>query len=214
MSEGEEQAKRGERRGRTWIFPDIFDANLKPKDWKDDPELRAGVDWLLSCVPADEWKLRRFAALRRFNDAVSGKSADPSGKGRFFDDRDRCAWYFFLGQAVLDQPIIYDYMYGSRVIPILTTSGRNLELLKGVKGIEARVRRMVEPEKIRASALSRRAPSTDCNRRTADFHWPNAASRPADAQVWMPGDGSLQSQTLADVLGNRSCTLHLGRYPR
>lgn len=52
MSEGEEQAER-RAKGRTWISPDIFDANLKPKDWKDDPELRAGVDWLLSFVPAD-----------------------------------------------------------------------------------------------------------------------------------------------------------------
>lgn len=151
MSESEEQPEK-HAKGRTWISPDIFDADLKPKGWNDDPELRAGVDWLLSFVPADEWKSRRFAALRHFIDAVSGESADPSGKGRFFNDRDRFAWYLFLGQAVLDHPMIYDYMYGSRVIPVLTAIGRNLDLLKGVTGIEARVRRMVDPEKSQPNA--------------------------------------------------------------
>lgn len=151
MSEIEDQAEE-HAKGRTWISPDIFDANLRPKGWKDDPELRAGVDWLLSFVPEDEWKQRRFAALRHFIDAVSGESADPSGKGRFFNDRDRFAWYLFLGQAAFDHPMIYDYMYGSRVVPVLTAIGRNLELVKGVVGIEARVRRMVGPEKSQPNA--------------------------------------------------------------
>lgn len=151
MSESEDQAKENAK-GRTWISPDIFDANLKPEGWTECPELRAGVDWLLSFVPADEWKRRRFAALRHFVDAVSGWAADPAGKGRFFNERDRFAWYLFLGQAVLDHPIIYDYMYGSRVVPVLTAIGRNLELLKGVMGIEARVRRMAGPERSQPNA--------------------------------------------------------------
>ncbi len=33
------------------------------------------------------------------------------GKGRFFNDRDLFAWYLFLGQAVLDHPIISSYVY-------------------------------------------------------------------------------------------------------
>ena len=146
MSEIEDQAE-DHAKGRTWISPDIFEEVLKPEGWTDDPELRAGVNWLLSFLPADEWRKRRFAALRHFVDAVSGDSADPSGKGRFFNDRDRFAWYLFLGQAVLDHPMIYDYMYGSRIVPVITAIGRNLELLKGVKGIEARVRRLVGPER-------------------------------------------------------------------
>lgn len=144
MSEIDDQTADHEK-GRTWISPDIFEADLKLKGWPDDPELRAAVDWLLSFIPPEEWKQRRFAALRHFVDAASGSSPDPSGKGRFFDDRDRFAWYLFLGQAVLDHPVFYDYMYGSRVVPVFTAIGRNLELLRGVTGVEARVRRMVGP---------------------------------------------------------------------
>jgi hypothetical protein len=151
MSDIDDQAEEHVK-GRTWISPDIFESNLRPKGWKDDPELRAGVDWLLSFMPAHEWKRRRFSALRHFIDAVSGESADPSGKGRFFNDRDRFAWYLFLGKAVLDHPMIYDCMFGSRVIPVLTAIGRNLEMLKGVAGIEARVRRMAGPEKSQPNA--------------------------------------------------------------
>lgn len=103
MSEVEDQADEHSK-GRTWISPDIFDANLRPKGWKDDPELRAGVDWLLSFVPPDDWKRRRFATLRHFVDAVSGDSADPSGKGRFFNDRDRFAWHLFLGHHQAIRP--------------------------------------------------------------------------------------------------------------
>lgn len=130
-----------------WISPDIFDVDLKPAGWPDDPDLRKGVKWLLSFVKPDDWKKRRFAALQRFVDSVAGTAADPTGKGRFFDERDQFAWYLFLGQAFLDHPTIYDFIYGSRVVPVITAIGRDLELLKGVGGIASRVSRMVGPEK-------------------------------------------------------------------
>jgi hypothetical protein len=130
-----------------WISPNIFEVDLKPEGWPDDPDLRSGVDWLLTFVKPEDWKRRRFTALQHFVDSVAGSSHDPTGKGRFFDERDQFAWYLFLGQAFLDHPTIYDFMYGSRVVPVLTEIGRDLELLKGVRGIEARVRRMVGPEK-------------------------------------------------------------------
>lgn len=151
MSEIDDQAA-DHAKGRTWISPDIFEMDLKPQGWKDDPELRAAVNWLLSFVPPEEWQKRRFAALRHFVDAATGYSPDPSGKGKFFDDRDRFAWYLFLGQAILDHPRIYDHVYGSRVVPVLTAIGRNLELLKRVPGVDARVRRMVGPDKSQPNA--------------------------------------------------------------
>jgi hypothetical protein len=96
---------------------------------------------------SDEWKERRLAALQHFIDSATGRGTDPTGKGRFFDENDRFAWYLFLGQAYLDHPTIYDLTYGSRVVPILTSIGRGLDLMKSVGGVEARVRRMIGPEK-------------------------------------------------------------------
>jgi hypothetical protein len=135
-----------------WISPDIFDADLKPPEWPDDPELRRAVDWLLTFLKPEEWKRRRFAALQHFLNTATGSVRDPTGKGRFFSDRDQFAWYLFLGQAFLDHPTIYDFMYGARVVPILKAIGRNLDLLRAVVGVEARVRRMIGPEKSQPNA--------------------------------------------------------------
>lgn len=134
--------------GGIWISPDIFEADLRPPDWPDDPDVRRAVDWILAFLEPDDWKRRRFAALQNFVDAASGEvPTSLGGKGRFFDERDLFAWYLFLAQAFLDHPVIYDYTFGSRVLPIMASIGRNVELLRGVRGIEARVRRMIGGEK-------------------------------------------------------------------
>lgn len=130
------------------IAPDFFEVVQRPADWPDDPDLRRAVDWLLSFVPDDEWKRRRFAALEKFVNTASGeRRPEPDEKGRFFDEEDRFAWYLFLGQALLDHPMVYDFVFGARVVPVFRAIGRNLNVLRGVRGIEARVKRMTGPER-------------------------------------------------------------------
>jgi len=130
------------------ISADFFEVNLRPPGWPDDPDLRRAVEWFISFISADEWRSRRFAALERFLNAVTGNIAeDASGVGRFFSADDQFAWYLFLGQANLDHPTVYDFMFGSRVLPILRSIGRSLDLLKGVEGVGQRVQRMLGPER-------------------------------------------------------------------
>lgn len=130
------------------IAPDFFEVDLRPPGWPDDPDLRHAVDWFISFMSADEWRSRRFAALERFLNAATGNLAeDPSGVGRFFSADDQFAWYLFLGQANLDHPTIYDFMFGSRVLPILRSIGRSLDLLKEIEGIGQRVQRIVGAER-------------------------------------------------------------------
>lgn len=130
------------------IAPDFFEFNLRPPGWSDDPDVRRAVEWFLSFISADEWRSRRFASLERFLKAATGNLAeDTSDAGRFFAANDQFAWYLFLGQAYLDHPTIYDFMFGSRVLPILRSIGRSLDLLKGVEGVGQRVLRMVGAER-------------------------------------------------------------------
>ena len=56
------------KEGKVWISPDIFENDLRPEGWPDEPALRRAVDWLLSFVDPEEWKDRRFAALQHFID--------------------------------------------------------------------------------------------------------------------------------------------------
>lgn len=133
--------------GKVWISPDIFEHDLRPNGWQEDPDLRRAVDWLLGFMSPQDWRERRFAALQHFVDSVAGGGVNPIGKGRLFAEKDQFAWFLFLGQAFLEHPTIYDFIYGSRVVPILASIGKDLELVKSVGGVESRIRRMIGPEK-------------------------------------------------------------------
>lgn len=130
-----------------WISPDVFKFNLKPDEWVEDADLRRAVDWFISFLKAAEWEGRRFAAFTQFVEVATGERKEPVGKGRFFDEKDRFAWYLLLGENWLERPMLYDTAYGARVVPVLMAIGHNLEALKAVPGVEQRVQRMVIKEK-------------------------------------------------------------------
>jgi len=134
------------------ISPDVFEANLRPQHWVEDADLRRAVDWLSSFLKPAEWKARRFAAFTLFIESASGERKTDAGKGRFFDEKDRFAWYLLLGENWLERPELYDYVFGSRVIPVFIAIGQNLDALKAVAGVNERVRRMVTKEKAQPNA--------------------------------------------------------------
>lgn len=127
--------------------PDFFDPPAtRPDFWPDNPVLRRAVEWFKSFIPHDEWKQRRERAARRLYLSAMGRK-DESSDGRFFDKRDSFGWYLFLAEALLDHIGNYDYVFGSRVVPVLEAIGRDLDLLLQVGGIESRVRRMVAEDR-------------------------------------------------------------------
>lgn len=119
----------------------------RPDDWPDHPDLRRAVDWFKGFIPLAEWKARREAAAQRLYAAATGEIKDPSGKGRFFEKKDTFGWYLFLADAFLDHIWNYDYIYGSRVVPVIQAIGRDLPLLQKVNGVQERARKLVGPEK-------------------------------------------------------------------
>jgi len=68
-------------------------------------------------------------------------------KGRFFSESDTFGWYLFLCEALLDHIGNYDPIFGSRVVPIFISIGRQLDLIHDVGGIKARVLRLVGADK-------------------------------------------------------------------
>lgn len=125
--------------------PDFFDTPAaRPDDWVDDPDLRRAVDWFKSFIPRHEWIQRREQAARRLYLSALGINA---GDGRFFDVKDCFGWYLFLAEAQLDHIHNYDYVFGSRVIPIFQAIGRDLHLLQQVDGLAPRVQLMVDKKR-------------------------------------------------------------------
>lgn len=135
-----------ERIAKQLQFPaDFFDppAN-RPDDWQDDLNLRRAVDWFKNFIPRREWTQRRDQAARRLYLSALGINA---GDGRFFDVTDSFGWYLFLAEAYLDHIQNYDYVFGSRVIPVFQAIGRDLHLLEQVDGIIPRVQLIVDEKR-------------------------------------------------------------------
>lgn len=129
------------------IPEDFFDFDdARPADWPDNPEVRRAVEWFRGRLPAEDWRKRRLAAAQRLYELVLNGS-EPGSSGRFFEPRDSFAWYLFLAESYIDHIWNYDPVFGSRVVPVFASIGRNLELLNGVDGIDGRVNRMINAER-------------------------------------------------------------------
>ncbi len=111
------------------------------------PELKAAVQWFISLMPEGDWSARRLATAKWYYETLINQSGDPSGKGRFYNERDLIGWYLFLGEAFTDHPWNYELIFGCHVVPILAAIGRNLDLLKSVAGFTERCRRIVLGER-------------------------------------------------------------------
>ena len=137
---------RAARLARELAFPpDFFDPpDPRPHFWPDNPDLRRAVDWFKSFIPHQQWVQRREQAARRLYLGAMGVGDEG---GRFFDAKDSFGWYLFLSEALLDHIGNYDYVFGSRVVPVFQAIGRDLDLLLQVEGIETRVQRMVTKER-------------------------------------------------------------------
>jgi hypothetical protein len=116
------------------------------------PELRKGVQWFISQLSKGEWPIRRDAVAKRFYKSLIGECPDPTGKGRYFDDRDLFGWYLFLGEAFTDHPWNYEVFFGCHVIPILGAIGRNLEVLQEVEGFTDRAKAVATVERSQPNA--------------------------------------------------------------
>ncbi len=126
---------------------DFFDfEGERPEEWSDHPDVRAAVEWLRGRLPEAEWRERRLAAAQRLY-ALVIHGAEPGTSGRFFDPRDSFAWHLFLAEAYVDHIWNYDPMFGSRVVPVFAAIGRNLDLLREIVGVEARIDRMIQAER-------------------------------------------------------------------
>lgn len=128
--------------------PDMF--SLNPGEaplYGEFPDLKAGVTWFVDHIGAENWHSRREAIAKHFYQSLVGEASDPTGKGKYYTDDDVFAWHLFQGEAFTDHPWNYEVIFGARVIPVLAAIGRNLPLLQGIDGFEARAMRIAGSER-------------------------------------------------------------------
>lgn len=113
----------------------------------ESPDCKRAVGYFKSLISDEEWISRRAAVAKRFYQGLIGEDVDPSGKGKYFDDRDLFGWYLFLAEAFTDHPWNYEIIFGCRIIPIFVAIGINLDLLLKIDGFVERAARAIGSEK-------------------------------------------------------------------
>lgn len=111
------------------------------------PDSKKAVEYFKTFITADDWEARRAEVAKQFYRSLVGEAADPSGKGKYFDDRDLFGWYLFLAEAFTDHPWNYEIIYGCRIIPIFVAIGRSLDQLEKIDGFADRARRVITDAK-------------------------------------------------------------------
>lgn len=109
----------------------------------ESPNCKRAAHYFKSLIPPEEWMARRAAVAKQFYQGLIGEDVDPSGKGKYFDDRDLFGWYLFLAEAFTDHPWNYEIIFGCRVVPIFMSIGKDLDLLLKIEGFAERAARAI-----------------------------------------------------------------------
>jgi len=114
------------------------------QDWRDDDVLRV-TEWLRSFVPAKAME-QRLDAAKTF--LVNAKEQVASGgECSLYDPADTIAWYIFQAETFAIDRQLWVPEEMVRIVPLLTRLGKELDLLKTIEGMEARVERLMLSER-------------------------------------------------------------------
>lgn len=111
------------------------------KEHNPDPDVEAAFRWLLSYLPAGDWAARRAAVERHIEAMVTPRAAPPPGAEYHRlvgPEADQISWYLYLVETSQHEPRRTEVNQAARVLPIFKRLGSELDLLRTVKGIDAK----------------------------------------------------------------------------
>ncbi len=115
----------------------------------DIATLNAAREWLLGFVPPGEWKRRRTAIA----DAVERMTTDPASVDVLAFRDDSANWYLYLLDVFVRTPLEVEVHQAARILPVFAAIGRNLDLIRAIKGSTERVQRMLTTPRADADAV-------------------------------------------------------------
>lgn len=114
-----------------------------------DPDIEAAYEWLCSFLPPKELE-RRFESVRS---TIQSTVEAKDGENNFlsFEDfdsfGDRFAWYLFLVNASQHAPALANADQDSKILPIFSRLGADLDLVKQIGGMKEEVMKLFEDYK-------------------------------------------------------------------
>ena len=114
----------------------------------DDADIENALQWFLGFLKIGDWKTRVAAIERNIETARQPRTRnfDAGDYVSAYGGRDRMAWYLYLVDTALHDPLKYEPIQGARVLPIFKRLGADLGLLKRIGGVEERVQRLLGGE--------------------------------------------------------------------
>lgn len=109
----------------------------------DDPDISAAYWWFRSFMSDRDWEGRKAAIEVHLSSyfRTSEPFSEPISKGTLLViEKDRVAWYVYLVHTYLFEHHKYEFFQGARVVPIFKRIGLDLEMVKGIDGVDKKMR--------------------------------------------------------------------------
>ena len=114
-------------------------------DAQNDAGLRAGIAPFLSRISKDEWNSRRARIIQLLKDADRGQKLEHTKPIRVQEDE--IAWYLFLCEQALEDPLCLDVNQLSRAAPFFVGIGVRWQYASKINGLESKIDEVLYPYK-------------------------------------------------------------------
>lgn len=122
----------------------------------DDKDVITAWEWFMTFISKNDWQKRKDEIEKKINIEFKNTKpfSDPLTEGTLLVDKvDVIGWYLYLIDVLINEPHKFEYFQGARIIPIFKRFGINLDLLKGIDGIEKKMRELLKKRRSEADAL-------------------------------------------------------------
>lgn len=128
-----------------------FDKNIFHE--YEDEHVIAAWKWFMSFISEDSWEKRKKRIERKLIIEHSDISK-PLTEGTLLSiNDDKIGWYLYLIDTLINAPYKYEFFQGARILPIFKRFGIYLEEVKGIKGIDVRIKDLINKRKSEADNL-------------------------------------------------------------
>lgn len=120
-----------------------------------DQDVVDAYNWFRTFISDKDWQIRKAEIEKEISIVfVNHLSFIDIRNGTLISiQKDRIGWYLYLVYTSIHEPWRYDYHQGARIIPIFKRIGMNLDLVKGIEGINKKIKDLLRKRPSEADAI-------------------------------------------------------------